>query len=161
MRRDVVGFEGLYAVDTDGNVWSFWFGKERILKSAKDGKGHLKVILCKDGKHKTVAVHRLVAIAFILNPENKPEINHKNGIKTDNRIENLEWVTSSENKIHAFATGLSPKGEKHGSTKHPDSVIRKVFEMESQGYSQRKIGEQVGYTQSHISGILNQKRRKQ
>ena len=105
MRRDVVGFEGLYAVDTDGNVWSFWFGKERILKSAKDGKGHLKVILCKDGKHKTVAVHRLVAIAFILNPENKPEINHKNGIKTDNRIENLEWVTSSENKIHAFATG--------------------------------------------------------
>lgn len=68
--------------------------------------GYLGVVLCKNGKTKLIAVHRLVAMHFIPNPENKPQVNHKNGVKNDNAAENLEWVTQSENMKHAVKTGL-------------------------------------------------------
>jgi hypothetical protein len=70
------------------------------------------VDLCKNGKKKTFLVHRLVATAFIPNPDNKPYINHINGNKTDNRLENLEWCTQSENMKHSYRTGLQTKSGK-------------------------------------------------
>ena len=76
--------------------------KGEFLKTNKHKGGYMKVIL--NGKN--YLVHRLVAKAFIPNPDNKPQVNHKNGIKTDNRISNLEWVTQSENIKHAFNNGL-------------------------------------------------------
>jgi len=72
----------------------------RILKSRMDKNGYLYVSLCNAGTH-TKRIHRLVTQAFIPNPKNLPEINHKDGIKTNNNVENLEWVTSRENHIHA------------------------------------------------------------
>lgn len=78
------------------------FRKGIILKPWDDGKGYLKVQLHK----KSFRVHRLVAQEFIPNPENKPQVNHKNGIKSDNRVENLEWVTNAENTQHAYDNGL-------------------------------------------------------
>lgn len=97
-QKDIPGFEGLYAVTDDGRVWSY--RRKIFLKPGLDRYGYLIVNLYKDKKGKTTLVHQLVAKAFIPNPENKPQINHINEIKTDNRVENLQWVTAKENVNH-------------------------------------------------------------
>ena len=89
---------GLYDVDKSGTVVNVKTGK--ILHQHKDKNGYLFVTLCNNGKQKRIAVHRLVALKFIPNTMNLPQVNHKNGIKTDNRVENLEWCSASENQRH-------------------------------------------------------------
>ncbi len=93
---------------------------EKIMKNIK-GNGYYRLTLQHEGHISPYSVHRLVAEAFIPNPENKPCVNHKNAIKTDNRISNLEWCTYSENNTHAFKMGL-----KVGSNRklHPDTVMK-------------------------------------
>lgn len=108
--RDVVGANGIpkgeYRVSSLGRVMSLKGGKVKILNLTYDGKGYAYVGIHKDGAQKKIHVHVLVATAFIPNLENKREVNHKNGNKSDNRVENLEWATSSENRQHALKTGL-------------------------------------------------------
>ena len=105
--KDVIGYDGLYKVSDKGNVYSVGRvssqGKkcgERILKLGYNRGGYLKVNLYKDGKMKTKIVHRLVAEAFIPNPESLPEINHIDEVKGNNNVENLEWCTSKYNSNH-------------------------------------------------------------
>ena len=106
--KQIEGYEGLYSITKDGKVWShpkycgLSLRKGKWLKYNYNDNKYLYVILYKNKKGKTQRIHRLVADAYIPNPKNKTCINHKNGIKTDNRIENLEWVTYSENTQHAI-----------------------------------------------------------
>lgn len=83
-----------------------YFRKGKLLKPKKHKDGYLFVTLTKEKSKKNFYVHRLVAEAFIPNPENKPQVNHINGNKTDNTISNLEWVTNAENSRHAYNNGL-------------------------------------------------------
>lgn len=105
--------------------------KGRVLRQNPDKNGYMQVGFHSMGKVKTCKVHRLVAENFIDNPQNKPQVNHINGIKHDNRVENLEWVTDVENKKHANETGLSRylTGKDHpiyGTNGHtPKKVINK------------------------------------
>lgn len=101
MWKQIVGYEGLYAVSDAGEVKSL--RKNRILKLQSNRDGYLLVMLSKNGISKGYLVHRLVAKAFIDNPQNKPEINHIDEDKTNNSVSNLEWCTRSENLRHGTA----------------------------------------------------------
>ena len=95
--KPVIGYEGLYEVSNWGRVKSLKFGKERILKLFKDTSGYLCVKLCKNTNQCQFKVHRLVAQAFIPNPNNLPQINHKDECKTNNIVSNLEWCDRKYN----------------------------------------------------------------
>ncbi len=104
--KDIAGYEGQYAVTKDGRVWSH--KRQSFLKTQTIERGYLRVGL-RDANNrqarKMFLVHRLVASAYIENQENKLEVNHLNGITHDNRFENLEWATRSENNLHAWRYG--------------------------------------------------------
>ncbi len=112
--KEIKGFENLYLISNMGNVKSLGNGLstnpknkvERIMKINSHSSGYQKVKLLKDGKPYHMLVHRLVAANWISNPMNKKEVNHKDGNKSNNCVDNLEWATSSENKMHAVQMGL-------------------------------------------------------
>lgn len=98
--KDIAGYEGLYAITSCGKVWSH--KRQKFLKPCDNGFGYLIVNLYKDGKSKHFRVHRLVAEAYIENPENKPQINHIDKNKTHNYCGNLAWTTAQENIKHSI-----------------------------------------------------------
>lgn len=125
MMKQIQDFPNYYILK-DGRVWSKY--RERWLKPNIDAQGYMKILLTKNGKQITQRMHRLVAQAFIPNPENKPEVNHKSGIKTDNNINNLEWVTSSENMQHSYNIGTHQKiiGENNFNAKLTNIQVNEI-----------------------------------
>ena len=147
----IKGFEGEYQIDTKGDVYSLKFGKRRLLKQIKNHKGYLQVILCKDGKVKSFLVHRLVAMAFLPNPDNLPFINHKNEIKDDNRVENLEWCTASYNQNY----GTCQKRRVEKLKKKSVNQYTKEGLLIASYPSTREAERQTGDNHSHIYRCCN------
>ena len=105
--KDIEGYEGLYQVSNLGRVKSLKVSKiksERIRKSYQQSSGYISIVLCKNGKVTNHKIHRLVANAFIDNPDNLPEVNHMDEDKTNNCVDNLEWCDSSYNKNYGTRT---------------------------------------------------------
>jgi len=102
-RKDVIGYEGLYTVSKSGKIYKNRYYRGKIkMKFVLDKNGYNTIGLTKNRKQKKYRCGRIVALAFLENPENKKTVNHKNGIKSDDRICNLEWATYSENTMHSF-----------------------------------------------------------
>ena len=148
-----------YTITSDGLIYSDNSGLMKTRNRA--GTNYQIINLSKlDGSKRTFRVHRLVMMAF--NPvENMDEleVNHIDGNKKNNKLENLEWRTASENQIHAFKTGLnkSRRGEESNFSKLTNDDVKKVFELREKGFLQREIAEIVGCTKSNISCILRGK----
>ena len=162
----IIGYEEIYEVSNYGILRSLdrivkykngkkCFHKGRIIKQSKDEDGYYIVSLCKNGDQITQKIARLVAIHFIPNLENKPEVNHKDGIKTNNRVNNLEWSTEKENSQHAHDLGLCPlqKREQNNNSKLTEQNIPKIFEMLKMGMTQKEIGNILGVTGSLIGCV--------
>jgi hypothetical protein len=167
--KDVPGYEKYYQVSNLGNVKSYdrfcegrnGSGKQtgRVLKHQKSYKGYLRVGLVVDKKTFNTGIHRLVALAFIPNPENKPQVNHKNGIKTDNTVENLEWCTNKENQIHAVKNNLHKPnyGEKHHMSKLTNKQVLEIRNLHKKGVKNVELAKKYNITQTAMSNILRKK----
>lgn len=168
--KDIPGYEGYYEVSNLGRVKSV----ERIIINKQRPKKckaqimksfivhvYLSVGLRK-GEKRMKLVHRLVAQAFIPNPENKATVNHINGDKFDNNVKNLEWATQKENSHHAWKTGLMHPaiGAKNAITKISDDNVRKIRTLYNEGMKMKEISKLLSFTYGSIRGILKANTRK-
>lgn len=127
--KQVIGYEGLYEVSNTGKVKNAQTGREIAIGYVN---GYKRVNLWKNNKYKTKRIHRLVAEAFIPNPENKRTVNHKDGDKLNNNVNNLEWATHSENNKHAYNSGFK--------TTNMPVIIDGVYRFVSQGDAAKFLG---------------------
>lgn len=157
--KDVVGYEGMYEVSNKGRVRSLDRKdirgrrvKGKYLKYKKTSRGYLSLQLC----GKDCLIHRLVAKAFIPNPENKPQVNHIDGDKSNNNVENLEWCTSSENNKHRYRYGLyNQDGVKNPQSKFTEEDVKEILEMLYKNITLTEIAKQYNVSITTISNIKN------
>lgn len=157
--RDVPGYEGLYRVSNLGAIYSVRY--KRFRKSSMDRYGYAVVGLNKDGGQRQFLIHRLVASAFIPNPCNFPEVNHIDGNKQNNRVDNLEWCDHYANMIHAYNKGLvNLKGHKPTNAKLSKEIaqrIRSEHKIGVRGCGYKSLAKRYGVYESTIRRIINNK----
>lgn len=167
--KDIVGYEGLYQVSNLGRLKRISrvrsdgkLLKELIKKNTpRKGDGYLQISLgTRSHTQKSRYLHQIVATAFIPNPENKRFVNHKNGIKADNRVENLEWCTYQENMDHAVETGLqNTKGENNLQHKLKEVTVLEIRSKYDPNISKplKKLSIEFGLPNWHIHSIVKRK----
>ncbi len=164
--RDVVGYEGFYQISSVGRIKRIAGGKGarvgRILRLSIRTNGYISISLTKHNERRTVWVHRLVCIAFLGLPPARHEVNHKNGVPSDNRIENLEWVTHDANMKHAHVVlgraMTKAKGENQGHSKLTNDQVREMRQLHATGnYTCRLLSLRYGVCNSNINRIVNRK----
>jgi hypothetical protein len=138
-----------YEASSFGRVRSFKHKSSKIL-SQSNLSGYKRVVLSENGLARDWLVHRLVALAFLPNPENKPEVNHIDGDKTNNRLENLEWNTTSENQKHS----QSVLKNRNGRSKLTPEQITLAKEKVASGISRAEVGRELGVGKSCISRLI-------
>ena len=152
--------EGSFIVYENGDIYNAKTNNK--LKPIDNGVGYNRVgLYAGNNKHKLYYVHRLLAMAFIDNPENKDFINHIDGNPKNNILSNLEWCTKSENGLHAFKLGLnkpSPcRGEKNGNSILNNEKVYKIREMFNNGIRQRDIVKKMGINKYLVSNVITRK----
>ena len=152
----------MYEASNFGRIRSLYTtvnGEPLVMKTKVDKGGYVTISTMHDdyGRVKTTKVHRLVATAFIPNPDEKPQVNHIDGNKLNNRVDNLEWVTHKENFAHATANGLRPLGEEHGRHKltwENVEYIRSVYVKDSNLFGTYALAKKFGVTPRTIALIV-------
>ena len=160
--KNIPGYEGYYTIDENGDCFSVPRNgtvKHALQLKVNTGKnGYGSFLLQKNGIKKRLLIHRLVAITFIANPENKKYVNHIDGDKSNNNVLNLEWCTHSENEIHAHKTGLKKFQGNGNPARKVDSYIVSIMRQEySLGVSQTYLAQTYGVCPSCVSRIVNKK----
>lgn len=147
-----------YFATKKGYIISKKLNKVRKLKEKFDRNGYKQVTLSNEGKLKTISVHRLIAETFIPNDNNLSQVNHKNGIKSDNRVENLEWCNGSQNINHALKSGLLKprKGEEVHLTKLTNEIVLNIrHDKKNLHMSNIELAEKYNTSRTNISHIIN------
>jgi hypothetical protein len=144
-----------YAATVDGRIYSLY--SHKFLSDKKMLGEYKAVTICENGERKEETVHRLIAKAFIPNPDNLPVVNHKDGDKTNNCVTNLEWCTQKENVRHAMETGLRKKEVINDYRSIPDEVVMQICILLEQGSRNKDICEMFGVTSTCVSGIKSGK----
>lgn len=159
----VVGYEERYRVSDHGRVMSINYrntGTQRLMKPGKDTYGYLQVCLQKGSKQVTKKVHAIVMEAFVGPRPPRHDINHRSGVKTENTLANLEYCTSSENRLHAYRLGAQPRmrGEAHPNSKLDEEQVRAIRKWLAAGQSQTSLAKVFNVHQTTISLIASGKR---
>lgn len=155
--REISGLPG-YFCDNSGGVYSTKLGGLRKMKLRKGSRGYLVVALRKPrGGYKYALVHRLIATAWISEPPfEAAEVNHKNGDKTDNRIENLEWLSRKENERHAWRVlGKNTRGSRHRLAKLTEEDVAEMRELRAKGWTLERLSERYDIGISHTLRVVN------
>ena len=163
--KNVVGYEANYVCSSKGEIKSI--KRNKVLKPSKSPL-YYSVDLCKNGKIKKHLIHRIIAKAFHENAENKEQVNHINGNKLDNNVNNLEWVTRSENQLHSIRIGLRhTRGEKNSQSKLTETQVIEIFNNKNKlaliaDFYKISISTvcdiKRGYSWTHITGMKNIKK---
>jgi len=163
--KSVSGYEDLYRISNTGVLLSVKKVKNRgreycqYTKKSKytDGHGYIIYTLSKNGRSKKISAHRLVAINFLKNSENKAQVNHINGLKYDNRLVNLEWVTPKENCLHAVATGLTSERDSARRVICGKKYKQIIF-WSMKGFNYKQISHALNIGETTTRDVLNKKR---